>query len=221
MDRIEIRDLFDLSHTQASEALSCFRYPWEALAGIGDMIRALTAALPKEEYDEPAPGVFVHRTARVAPTASLSGPCLIGPETEVRPGAFIRGNALVGAGAVVGNSCELKNCILFDGVQVPHFNYVGDSILGWRAHLGAGAVTSNVKGDRTDVVIHGEREYPTGRRKVGAMLGDGAEVGCNSVLNPGCVLGRGVRVYPLSSVRGVVPEGSIVKGERGVFPLRG
>lgn len=206
-----IQDLFDLNHTLAGDYLARFTYPWEALAGISDLILSLGPALGAD-YESPAPDVWVHKTAKVAPTAYLGGPCIIGPDTEVRHGAFIRGSALVGAGCVVGNSVELKNVILFDGVQTPHYNYVGDSILGYKAHMGAGSITSNVKSDKTHVVVtDGVERIDTGRKKVGAMLGDGVEVGCNSVLNPGSVIGRGSRVYPLSSVRGTVPAASIYK----------
>ena len=206
-----IQDLFDLNHTLAGDYLARFTYPWEALAGISDLILSLGPVLGAD-YESPAPDVWVHKTAKVAPTAYLGGPCIIGPDTEVRHGAFIRGSALVGAGCVVGNSVELKNVILFDGVQTPHYNYVGDSILGYKAHMGAGSITSNVKSDKTHVVVtDGVERIDTGRKKVGAMLGDGVEVGCNSVLNPGSVIGRGSRVYPLSSVRGTVPAASIYK----------
>ena len=205
-----ITDLYDLSHTLAGEYLSCFTYPWEALAGIQDFILSVGPTL--EGYDEVAPHVWVHKTATVAPTAYLGGPCIIGPETEVRHCAFIRGSALVGAGCVVGNSVELKNVILFDNVQTPHYNYVGDSILGYKSHMGAGSITSNVKSDKTHVVVtDGAERLDTGRKKVGAMLGDFVEVGCNSVLNPGAVIGRHTRIYPLSSVRGTVPENGIYK----------
>ena len=207
-----IRDLYDLTHTAASEYLAGFTYPWEALGGIGDFILQLGARLEAAEYDQPAPGVWVHKTATVAPTAYLGAPCIIGPETEVRHCAFIRGSALVGAGCVVGNSTELKNVILFDKVQVPHYNYVDDSILGFRSHMGAGSITSNVKSDKTPVVVRMESEaIPTGLKKFGAMLGDDVEVGCNSVLNPGTVIGRRSNVYPLSCVRGTLPEESIWK----------
>ena len=206
-----IHDLFDLTHTLAGDYLARFTYPWEALAGISDLILTLGPALGAD-YESPAPDVWVHKTARVAPTAFLGGPCIIGPDTEVRHGAFIRGSALVGAGCVVGNSVELKNVILFDGVQTPHYNYVGDSILGYKAHMGAGSITSNVKSDKTLVVVRcGAERAETGRKKVGAMLGDHVEIGCNSVLNPGTVVGRSSRVYPLSSVRGTVPADSIYK----------
>ena len=206
----KIEALFDLSYTRAGAYLAQFAYPWEALAGIPEMIVALGEALP-EEFVQVSPQVWVHTTAKVAPTAYLGAPCIIGANTEVRHCAFIRGSALVGDGCVVGNSTELKNVILFDGVQVPHYNYVGDSILGHKAHMGAGSVTSNVKSDKSLVVIHGEQEIPTGRKMVGAMLGDFVEIGCNSVLNPGTVIGRNSNVYPTSCVRGVVPENSIYK----------
>lgn len=218
MDAIRITDLFDLTHTCAAKMLARHEYPWEALAEIGEAVLAIGRTLPQEAYLHPNENVWIAKTAVVAPTATIIGPCIIGENTEVRPGAFLRGNVLVGDEAVVGNSTELKNCILFDGVQVPHYNYVGDSILGFKAHMGAGALTSNVKGDKEPIVVHGEADYSTGRRKFGAMLGDYAEIGCNSVLNPGTIIGRETQVYPLSSVRGVVPARCIVKGERGVFP---
>jgi len=204
--------LLDFSHTLAREYLQQFEYPWQALEGIKELIWQLGAELSKEEYDEREPGVWVHKTAEVYPSAYLGAPCIIGPETEVRHGAFIRGSALVGANCVVGNSVELKNVILFDNVQVPHYNYVGDSILGYRSHMGAGSITSNVKSDKTLVVIRdGEETVETGRKKVGAILGDFVEVGCNSVLNPGTVIGRNSSVYPVSCVRGVIPANSIFK----------
>ena len=205
-----IENLYDLSHTLAAEYLGGFTWPWEALKGIKELIVTLGAGLGGD-FTEVSPQVWVHKTAKVAPTAYLGAPCIIGAETEVRHCAFIRGSALVGEGCVVGNSVELKNVILFDKVQVPHYNYVGDSILGYKAHMGAGSITSNVKSDKSLVVIHGEEEIATGIKKVGAMLGDRVEVGCNSVLNPGTVIGRDSNVYPLSCVRGVVPENSIYK----------
>ena len=205
-----IKELYDLTHTLAAEYLEGFTYPWEALSGIQALILALGPGLG-EDYREVSPSVWVHKSAQVAPTAYLGAPCIIGAGTEVRHCAFIRGAALVGENCVVGNSVELKNVILFDSVQTPHYNYVGDSILGYKAHMGAGSVTSNVKSDKSLVVIHGEEEIPTGRKKVGAMLGDFAEVGCNSVLNPGTVVGRNSNVYPLSCVRGVIPANSIYK----------
>ena len=203
-------DLYDLDHSMAGEYLKKFTYPWEALSGIKEMILALGAQLG-EEYAEVTPRVWVHKTAKVAPTAFLGAPCIIGANTEVRHGAFVRGSALVGENCVVGNSVELKNVILFDNVQVPHYNYVGDSILGYKAHMGAGSITSNVKSDKSLVVIHTEPAIPTGIKKVGAMLGDFVEVGCNSVLNPGTVIGKSSNVYPLSCVRGVIPANSIYK----------
>lgn len=205
-----VSELYDLSHTMAKAYLEDFTYPWEALKGIKDMIISLGATLG-EEYTEVSPQVWVHRTATVAPTAYLGAPCIIGANTEVRHCAFIRGSALVGENCVVGNSVELKNVILFDHVQTPHYNYVGDSILGYKSHMGAGSITSNVKSDKTLVTIHGETKMETGQKKVGALLGDFVEIGCNSVLNPGTVIGRNSSVYPLSCVRGVVPANSIYK----------
>ena len=206
-----IEDLYDLEHSMARDYLSRFIYPWEALKGIKEMIVELGVTLNKDDFLEISPQVWIHKTAKVAPTALIGSPCIIGAGTEVRHCAFIRGSALVGADCVVGNSVELKNVILFDGVQVPHYNYVGDSILGYKSHMGAGSVTSNVKSDKSLVVIHADRQIPTGIKKVGAMLGDFVEVGCNSVLNPGTVVGRHSNVYPTSCVRGVVPENSIYK----------
>ena len=214
--KLTISDLYDLDHTLAAEYLRQFTYPWEALSGIGDLIAALGAALPAEEYDHPEEGVWVARDAKVYPTAYLGAPCIIGHKTEVRPGAFIRGNALVGDNCVVGNSTELKNVILFDNVQVPHYNYVGDSVLGYKAHMGAGAVTSNVKSDRTLVSVRaGDEVLETRLKKMGAILGDRVEVGCNSVLNPGTVVGADSNIYPLSSVRGTVPPRCILKSGKG------
>ncbi len=213
---LKTRDLYDLKCSIAGEYLSGFEYPWEALKGIKDLILALGPTLG-EEYTEAAPTVWVHRTAKIFPSAYLGAPCIIGPDTEVRHCAFIRGCALVGAGCVVGNSVELKNVILFDGVQVPHYNYVGDSILGHMAHMGAGSVTSNVKSDKTLVVVkNGAEKIETGLKKFGAMLGDFVEVGCNSVLNPGTVIGRHSNVYPTSCVRGMMDEGCIWKNDGSV-----
>ncbi len=206
-----IKDLYDLEHTLAGEYLSGFTYPWEALKGIKDLILSLGPALG-EDYEEVSENVWVHKTAKVFSSAYLGAPCIIGPETEVRHCAFIRGSALVGANCVVGNSCELKNVILFDNVQTPHYNYVGDSILGYRSHMGAGSITSNVRSDKKLVVVHdGASDIETGIKKFGAMLGDNVEVGCNSVLNPGTVVGRCSNIYPTSCVRGVVPGNSIYK----------
>ncbi|MBO7253400.1 MAG: UDP-N-acetylglucosamine pyrophosphorylase [Oscillospiraceae bacterium] len=209
-------DLYDMSHSLAGEYLRSFTYPWEALKGIKDLICTLGKTLD-ENYVEVSPTVWVHKTAVVAPTAFLGAPCIIGAGTEVRHCAFIRGSALVGCNCVVGNSVELKNVILFDNVQVPHFNYVGDSILGYKSHMGAGSVTSNVKSDQSLVVVKAaDEQIPTGLKKFGAMLGDHVEVGCNSVLNPGTVIGRNSNVYPTSCVRGVVPESSIWKNNGNV-----
>ena len=205
-------DLFDLSHSLAGNYLAGFQYPWQALDGIKELILSLGPTLPADEYDQVKPNVWVHKTATVFPSAYLGEPCIIGAETEVRHGAFIRGSALVGQKCVVGNSVELKNVILFDHVQTPHYNYVGDSILGYKSHMGAGSITSNVKSDKTLVTVKCEGEaLETGRKKFGAILGDRVEVGCNSVLNPGTVVGRDSNIYPLSCVRGVVPEHSIYK----------
>lgn len=207
-----IQDLYDLDHTLAKDYLLQFTYPWEALDGIKNMILELGRTLDPEEYEEVSENVWVHKTAQVFPSAYLGAPCIIGPRTEVRHCAFIRSSALVGADCVVGNSCELKNVILFDHVQTPHYNYVGDSILGYYSHMGAGSITSNVKSDKHPVVVHDQDEnIDTGRKKFGAMLGDHVEVGCNSVLNPGTVIGRNSRVYPTSCVRRVVPADSIYK----------
>ena len=218
---LKTKELFDLSHTLAAPLLEKTEYPWEALDEIRDFILALGPALPKDEYDEVKPGVWVAKDAVVYPSALLNAPCIIGHKTEVRHCAFIRGSALVGDGAVVGNSVEIKNAILFDGVQVPHFNYVGDSVMGYKSHMGAGSVTSNVKSDKTLVSVKdGAEEILTGRKKLGAMVGDGVEVGCNSVLNPGAVLGRRASVYPLSSVRGCVPADHIYKNRQEIVLRR-
>ena len=207
---ITIQELYDLDHTLAKEYLQKFTYPWEALKGIHDLILELGPTL--KDYKEIQPQVWIHPEAVVAPTAYLGAPCIIGPRSEVRHGAFIRGNALVGADCVVGNSVELKNVILFDHVQTPHYNYVGDSILGYYSHMGAGSITSNVKSDKTLVVVKDkEKAIETGLKKMGAMLGDHVEVGCNSVLNPGTVIGIDTNIYPLSRVRGVIPAHSIYK----------
>ena len=213
-----ISQMYDLEHTLAREYLEGFTYPWEALDGIKDMIRTLIESLDKQQYHQISEDVWVHETATIAPTAFLAGPTIIGANTEVRHCAFVRGPALVGEGCVVGNSVELKNVILFDNVQVPHYNYVGDSILGYKSHMGAGSLTSNVKSDKTPVVIHGDIPVPTGLKKVGAMLGDFVEVGCNSVLNPGTVIGRNSNIYPLSCVRGTVPGNSILKTGGTIVP---
>lgn len=208
----KITDLYDLDHTLAKDYLSQFTYPWEALKGIKDFIIELGATLDPEEYEEVSEHVWVHKDAKVFPSAYLGAPVIIGARTEVRHCAFIRGSALVGEDCVVGNSVELKNVILFDHVQTPHYNYVGDSILGYYSHMGAGSITSNVKSDKKLVVVHSKDEnVETGMKKFGAMLGDHVEVGCNSVLNPGTVIGRNCRVYPTSCVRGVIEENCIWK----------
>ncbi len=212
MDNVKISDLYDLTHTAAKDYLSKFTYPWEALKGISSFIIELGNTLSSDEYDNPSENVWIHKSAKVFPTAYLGAPCIIGAGTEVRHGAFIRGSALVGENCVVGNSVELKNVILFDNVQTPHYNYVGDSILGYKSHMGAGSITSNVKSDKTNVVIKSsDEQLETGIKKIGAMLGDFVEVGCNSVLNPGTIIGRNSNIYPTSCVRGVIPSESIYK----------
>ena len=217
---LTVNDLYDLSHTAAGDYLKGFTYPWEALSGIKQLILSLGQHLG-DDYEQVKPQVWVHKTATVAPTAFLGAPCIIGAGTEVRHCAFVRGSALVGENCVVGNSVELKNVILFDNVQVPHYNYVGDSILGYKSHMGAGSLTSNVKSDKTLVVVKsGSEEMPTGLKKFGAMLGDHVEVGCNSVLNPGTVIGPNTNIYPTSCVRGVVPPGSIWKTGGVVVPKK-
>ena len=209
------KELFDLDsgHSLAAEYLKRYTYPWEALKGIKELILTIGPNLG-DDYEEIAEHVWVHKTAKIFPTAYLGAPCIIGPETEVRHCAFIRGSALVGANCVVGNSVELKNVILFDHVQTPHYNYVGDSILGYYSHMGAGSITSNVKSDKKLVVAKdGDERIDTGLKKFGAMLGEYVEVGCNSVLNPGTIIGRHSNVYPTSCVRGTVPENSIWKND--------
>lgn len=213
---LKTAELYDFTHSLAGAYLSRWEYPWQALTGIKELILTLGQTLG-EDYSEISPQVWVHKTAKVAPTAFLGGPCIIGAGTEVRHCAFIRGSALVGENCVVGNSVELKNVILFDNVQVPHYNYVGDSILGYRSHMGAGSLTSNVKSDKTLVVVKdGVEQIPTGLKKMGAMLGDFVEVGCNSVLNPGTVIGRDSNIYPTSCVRGVIPANSIYKDKDNI-----
>ena len=211
--KLKTLEMLDLEHTMAKDYLAGFEYPWQALKGIKDLILSLGPTLGGD-YTEVSPTVWVHKTAKVFPSAYLGAPCIIGAGTEVRHCAFIRGSALVGENCVVGNSVELKNVILFDKVQVPHFNYVGDSILGYKSHMGAGSITSNVKSDKTLVVVkNGEARIETGLKKFGAMLGDFVEVGCNSVLNPGTVVGRHSNIYPTSCVRGTVPEKHIWKND--------
>lgn len=211
-EQMKIVQLYDLAHTLAADYLSKYEFPWEALQGISDFLIQLGGSLDENEYELRGENVWVHKTAKVAPTAYLNGPVIICRDAEVRHCAFVRGSALIGEGAVVGNSTELKNVILFDKVQVPHYNYVGDSILGFKAHMGAGSITSNVKSDKQLVNIHAaDGEIETGRKKVGALIGDNVEVGCGSILNPGTVIGRWSNIYPLSSVRGCVDADSIYK----------
>ena len=221
MKELEVKELYTLSETLAAPLLSKVTYPWEALPEIGAFILELGKSLSEEEYEKRGENIWIARSAKVAPTASITGPCIIGKNTEVRHCAFIRGNALVGDGAVVGNSTELKNVILFNKVQVPHYNYVGESILGYKSHMGAGSITSNVKSDKLLVKVHTpEGDIETGIKKFGAMIGDEVEVGCGSVLNPGTVIGRNSNIYPLSSVRGVVPANSIYKKQGEVAEKR-
>ena len=212
MKKVKICELYDLNETRAKSLLESKTYPWEVLPLIKDFILELGATLSEDEFEKKGEDVWIHKTAKIYPNANIYGPCIIDAETEVRPGAFIRGNALVGKKCVVGNSTELKNVILFNNVQVPHYNYVGDSVLGFKAHMGAGSITSNVKSDKKLVVVHnGTEQIETGVKKFGAMLGDYVEVGCNAVCNPGTVIGRHSNVYPTSCVRGVVPANSIWK----------
>ncbi len=219
----KVTSLFDLEHTLAKPWLENVEYPWDVVPKIGEIVMHIGQSLPTDEYKQRHRSVWVHRSASVSESACLVGPCVIGPRAEVRHCAFVRGGVLVGADCVVGNSTELKNCILFDCCEVPHFNYVGDSVLGFHAHFGAGAVTSNVRADRKPVVVHGGPllgELPTNLAKLGAFVGDYVEVGCNSVLNPGVVIGRRSTVYPLSFVRGVVGEGLIFKNTGVVVEKR-
>ena len=213
-----IKDLYDLNETIAAKLFEGKTYPWEVLADIGDFIMKLGPTLPKNKFNQIEDNIWVHKTVKIAPTASLTGPLIVDADTEIRPSAFVRGKAIVGKNCVVGNSTELKNVVLFNTVQVPHYNYVGDSILGTHSHMGAGSITSNVKSDKTLVVVkNGDEQIETGLKKFGAMLGDYVEVGCNSVLNPGTVIGRHCNVYPLSSVRGVIPEGHIFKDKSNII----
>ncbi len=211
-EAISVTELYDLKETIAAELFAGIKYPWEVLPKIHNFIISLGEKLPRDIYEERGEHIWIAKNAKVAPTACLNGPLIIDEDAEVRHCAFVRGNAIVGKGAVVGNSTELKNVILFNKVQVPHYNYVGDSILGYKAHMGAGSITSNVKSDKTLVVVKGEGfSIETGLKKMGAMLGDNVEVGCNTVLNPGTVIGRNTNIYPVSMVRGVIPAGSIYK----------
>lgn len=212
----KIAEMLDLEHTIAAELFSGKTYAWEVLPEIKAFILKLGPTLPESEFDHPAEDVWIAKDAKVFPSAYIGGPCIIDHEAEVRHCAFIRGSAIVGKGCVVGNSVELKNVVLFDKVQTPHYNYVGDSVLGYKAHMGAGSITSNVKSDKTLVVVKGDVNIETGLKKLGAILGDNVEVGCNSVLNPGSVIGRRASIYPTSSVRGVVPEDSIYKAKDNI-----
>ena len=213
---MEIKQLFNLEETIAKDLLQKEKYPWECLPKISEFIIELGEKLDKEKFEKKGENIWIAKTAKIAPSASITGPTIIDENAEIRHCAFIRGKAIVGKNAVVGNSVELKNCILFNNTQVPHYNYVGDSILGYKAHMGAGSITSNVKSDKTNVVIKGKENIETNLRKVGAFLGDEAEIGCNSVLNPGTVIGRNTSVYPLSCVRGVIPENSIYKNPKEI-----
>lgn len=216
-DTITCESLFDLKHTIAAKLFEGTVFPFEILPKIGEFLKELLNTLESKDYNVIEEDIYIAKTAKIADNVSITGPALICDGAELRPGAFIRGNVIVGKNAVVGNSCEIKNSILFDNVQVPHFNYVGDSILGYRSHMGAGAITSNVKSDKSLVVIKsGEKTLETGLKKVGAMLGDCVEIGCGSVLNPGTVIGKNSNVYPLSSVRGIIPAGSIYKKNNNI-----
>lgn len=220
-DALKISNLYDLNETIAAKVFEGCTYPWEVLAKIGDFIVELGNTLPEDEYEKRGENIWVHRTANVFPSAYIAGPAIIGKDAEVRHCAFIRGKAIVGEGAVVGNSTELKNVILFNKVQVPHYNYVGDSILGFKSHMGAGSITSNVKSDKKLITIKGpDGNIDTGIKKIGAFLGDNVEVGCGSVLNPGTIVGRESNIYPLSSVRGFIPAGSIYKKQGEVVTKR-
>ena len=219
--QLKIGELLDLEHTEAKELFLNKEYPWEVLPEIKEFIKELSERLPKEEYIMLSEGVWSHRTATIAPTAYIAAPCIIGEGTEVRHCAFIRGSALIGKNCVIGNSTELKNVIIFDNVQVPHYNYVGDSILGYKSHMGAGSITSNVKSDKSLVKVHtGNGDIETGLKKFGAILGDRVEVGCGSILNPGSVIGRNVNIYPLSSVRKAVPSNTIYKNQNEICEKR-
>ena len=217
MSEIKIKDLYSLDQTIAAKLFESYEYPWEVLPHIGEFIKETGPKLDKNIYEEVAENVWIAKSATVFQTAYINGPCIIGENTEVRQCAFIRGNALVGNNCVVGNSTELKNVILFNNVQVPHYNYVGDSILGYKSHMGAGSITSNVKSDKTLVIVrNGDERHETGLKKFGAMLGDNVEVGCNSVLNPGTIIGKESNIYPLSMVRGVVASKSIYKNKNEI-----
>ncbi len=217
LENVKTEKLFDLGKTLAKDIFTCHIYPWEVLPEIKAFITDLGKSLSEDRFYLYNKNVWIAKTCKLYPNVYIDGPCIIDEETEIRPGAFIRGSVIVGKNCVVGNSTELKNCIIFDNAQIPHFNYVGDSILGYKSHIGAGGVTSNVKSDKTPVVLHFENEMvETGFKKFGAMVGDYVEVGCNSVLNPGTIIGRNSNIYPTSSVRGYIPENCIFKAERGI-----
>ena len=222
MQSYTIANLLDLNETIAAEYIREYTYPWEILPHIREIIISIGPTLPQERFDRTGEDIWIAKSAKVFDSAYIAGPCIIDEEAEIRQCAFIRGSALVGKGCVVGNSCELKNVLLFNKCEVPHYNYIGDSVLGFHAHMGAGSITSNIKSDRTNVVIHeAQEDLPTGLRKMGAVLGDWTEIGCNSVLNPGSVIGRRTNVYPLSMVRGCVPAGYIYKDKEHIVPKRG
>ncbi len=220
-ENLKNKNLFNFDETIAADIFTDIDFPWDVLPKIKDFIIGLGKSLSEEDYDKKGDNIWIAKSADIAHTATINGPCIIGKDTEVRPGAFIRGNAIVSENCVVGNSTELKNVILFNNVQVPHYNYVGDSILGYKSHMGAGSITSNVKSDKSDVVIKYEGDkIATGLRKMGAILGNYVEVGCNSVLNPGTIIGSNTNIYPLSSVRGYIPKGSIYKNKGNIVEKR-
>ena len=222
MEQCKIENMYDLKETIAAQLFQGVQYPWEVLSRISSFIIELGSTLDEAVFEKRGENIWVARSAVTAPTACLNGPLIIDEGAEIRHCAFVRGSAIVGRGAVVGNSTELKNVVLFNGVQVPHYNYVGDSILGYKSHMGAGSITSNVKSDKTLVVVkNGTEQIETGLKKFGAMLGDHVEVGCNSVLNPGTVIGRNTNVYPLSMVRGVISGGSIYKNKNEIAQKQG
>ena len=219
-EQVKIEELFTLEESIAGEYLKQFTYPWEALAGIHDLILTIGPTLSPELYDQVADDVWIAKSAKVFDSAYIGGACIIGENAQVRQCAFIRGDAIVGNNSVVGNSAELKNVIIFNNCETPHYNYVGDSILGFHAHMGAGSITSNIKADRTNIIIKGEEDYVTGRRKIGAILGDWVEVGCNAVLNPGTIVGQHSMIYPTSCVRGIVKSNTIWKNTGEQIPKK-
>lgn len=220
LEMFNAKNYFDYSRTLAAPLFDGIEYPWEVLPRLGSFILALGPMLPADEFEQVSDNVWISRSAVVAPTASITGPCIIDSGAQIRHCAFIRGNVIVGKGTVVGNSCEVKNSLLFDEVEAPHFNYVGDSILGYKSHLGAGAITSNIKNDKKNVEVHFQLgSIETNMRKLGAIVGDGVQVGCNCVLNPGTVIGKGTRIYPLNSIRGWIDEKSIYKHEGKVVEM--